>query len=128
YWNVGELNLNFVKTAELKNVKRLVLTSNSSNVKIDNLVENATINGSIGDLKILNLGDGFNNLNVTLQNSDAVISLPKVDANFQYKGKRSRLKHPKKTSNDNVSTFSTNNSNTKKTIVVNAKYSNVIMQ
>ncbi|PKQ44841.1 hypothetical protein [Confluentibacter flavum] len=128
YWNVGELNLNFVKTAELKTVKRLVLTSNSSNVKIENVTDNAVINGSIGNLKILNVGDGFTNLNVNLQNSDAVISLPKVDYNFQYKGTRSRLKHPKKTSNDNVSTFSTNNSNTKKTIVVNAKYSNVVMQ
>ncbi|WP_157805304.1 hypothetical protein [Confluentibacter citreus] len=128
YWNVGELNLNFVKAAELKNVKRLVLTSNSSNVKIENVTDNAVINGSIGNLKILNVGDTFNNLNVTLQNSDAVISLPKVDSNFQYKGTRSRLKHPKKTSNDNVSTFSTNNSNTNKAIVVNAKYSNVVMQ
>jgi hypothetical protein len=128
YWNLGELNLNFVKNAELKNVKRLVLTSNSSNVKIDNLVENATINGSIGDLKILKIDDGFNNLNITVQNSDAVITLPKVNYNFNYKGTRSRLKHPKKTSSDNVSTFSTNNSNTKKAIVVNAKYSNVVMQ
>jgi hypothetical protein len=128
YWNVGELNLNFVKNAELKNVKRLVLTSNSSNVKINNLSDTATINGSIGDLKILKIDDAFNNLNITVQNSDAVITLPKVNYNFNYKGTRSRLKHPKKTSSDNVSTFSTNNSNTKKAIVVNAKYSNVVMQ
>ena len=128
YWNLGELNLNFVKTAELKNVKRLVLTSNSSNVKIDNVIDNAVINGSIGDLKILKVDDAFNNLNITLQNSDAIIALPNVNYNFNYKGTRSRLKHPKKKSTDNVSTFSTNNSNTKKTIVVNAKYSNVVMQ
>ncbi|MGE5943344.1 MAG: hypothetical protein ACM31G_03290 [Flavobacteriales bacterium] len=128
YWNVGELNLNFVKTAELKNVKRLVLTSNSSNVKIENVIDNAIIDGSIGDLKILKVDDAFTNLNITLQNSDAVITLPKVDYNLQYKGTRSRLKHPKKTSSDTVSTYSTNNSNTNKTIVVNAKYSNVVMQ
>lgn len=128
YWNVGELNLNFVKSAEMKHVNRLVLTSNSSNVKIGNLTDNAIIDGNIGDLRILKVGDDFTSLNVNLQNADAIISLPKVDYNLQYKGTRSRLKHPKKGSSENVSTFSTNNSNTNKTIVVNAKYSNVVMQ
>ncbi|MBU3821371.1 hypothetical protein KO566_04805 [Flavobacteriaceae bacterium XHP0103] len=127
-WNMGELTLNFVKDAELKNVKRLVLTSSSSNLIIDNLIDNAIIDGNIGDLKILKIDDAFSNLNVILQNSNATISLPKVDYNFQYKGTRSRLKHPKKTSKDDVSNFTTNNPETNKTIVVNAKYSTVNME
>lgn len=127
-WNMGELTLNFVKDAELKNVKRLVLTSSSSNLVIDNLIDNAIIDGNIGDLKILKIDDTFNNLNIILQNSNAAISLPKVNYNFQYKGTRSRLKHPKKTSNENISNFTTNSPETNRTIVVNAKYSTVNME
>ena len=128
HWNLGELNLKYVKHAELNNVKQLVLTSNSSNVEIQNLLGNAIIDGSIGDLKILKIDDAFNNLNVILQNSDAVITLPKVNHNLQYKGTRTRFKHPEKPTDNNLSSFTTNNPETNKTIVVNAKYSNVTMQ
>lgn len=127
-WNLGSLNLNYVKNAEIDNVKRLMLTSNSSNVLIKNLINNAIIDGSIGDLKILKIDDGFTSLNVTLQNSDAVITLPKVAYSLQYKGTKSRFFHPKKTSKDNASSFSIGDLNSPKTIVVNAKYSNVFMQ
>ncbi|GAA4974712.1 hypothetical protein [Algibacter aquimarinus] len=125
-WNLGELNLKYVKKANLSQVKSLVLTSNSSDVTIDNLNGNALIDASIGDLKILEIDDAFTNLNVVLQNCDAVIMLPKVDTNFQYKGLRSRLSHPKKTSKENVSSFTLNDSSAGKTIAINAKYSNVI--
>ena len=128
HWNLGELNLNYVKKAELGNVKQMVLTSNSSNVKIENLTGNAIIDGSIGDLEILKIADSFTNLNVILQNSDAVIILPKVNHNIQYKGNRSRFSHPEKGSNENVTSFISNTSSTGKTIVVNAKYSNVTMK
>ena len=128
HWHLGELNLNHVKKAQLDNVKQMVLTSNSSNIKIQNLTGNAIIDGSIDDLKILKIDDTFTNLNVILQNSDAIIALPMVDYNLQYKGNRSRFSHPKKHSNENLTSFNSNNSNTDKTIVVNAKYSNVIMQ
>ena len=127
-WNLGSLNLNYVKNAEIDNVKRLMLTSNSSNVKIKNLINNAIIDGSIGDLKILKIDDAFTNLNVSLQNSDAIITLPKVEYSLQYKGTRSHFSHPKKTSKDNVPSFSIGDLTSPKTIVVNAKYSNVVME
>lgn len=127
-WNLGELNLRYVEVAELSNVKQVVLNSNSSNIEIQNLLGSAIIDGSIGDLKILKIDDAFNNLNVILQNSDAVITLPKVDYNLQYKGTRTRFKHPDKPTDDNISSFTTNNPDVIKNIVVNAKYSNVVMQ
>ncbi len=127
-WNLGELNLKYVKDADFSNVKSMVLTSNSSNVNIDNLTGNAMIEGSIGDLKILKIDDSFTNLNILIQNCDAVIALPKVTCNLQYKGTRSSFSHPEKPSEKNISSFTSNNSNTGKTIVVNAKYSNVAMK
>ncbi|WP_299550369.1 hypothetical protein [Seonamhaeicola sp.] len=126
-WNLGELNLNYAKTVELNNVKHVVLNSNSSNVTIDNLLGNAIIDGNIGDIKILKIDDAFTNLNVIIQNCDAVIALPNVNYNLQYKGNRSRFSHPKKDPG-NVTTFSTGNLSSGKSIVVNAKYSNVAMK
>jgi hypothetical protein len=127
-WNLGELNLNYVKTAELKNVKHLVLNTISSNIDIENLSGSAIVDGNIGDINILNIDDAFSSLNIILQNINAVIKLPKVDCNLQYKGTRSRFAHPKKSSKDNVSNFSTGSLASGKSIVVNAKYSNVTMQ
>ncbi|MCF7569316.1 hypothetical protein L3X37_13245 [Sabulilitoribacter arenilitoris] len=128
HWNLGELNLKYVENVELNNVKQLVLNSNSSNTEIKNLLGSAIIDGSIGDLKILKIDDTFNNLNVILQNTDAFIVLPKVNYNFQYKGTRTRFKHPEKPNDDNISSLTINNTETNKNIVVNAKFSTVIME
>ncbi len=127
-WNEGELKLNYVDNVLLKNVKALILRSNSSNVNIDYLSGNSIIEGSFGDLTIHNILDSFSNLNVVLENSDAAIKLPKTDFNLQYKGTRTRFQHPNKTTKENISTFSTGNLSSNKTIVINAKYSNVVMQ
>ena len=54
--------------------------------------------------------------------------LPKVDYNLQYKGTKSRFIHPEKPNKGPVSSFSTGNLNSPKSIVVNAKYSNITMQ
>ncbi|WNH10146.1 hypothetical protein [Thalassobellus suaedae] len=125
HWNLGELNLKYVEDVDLDHVNNLILTSNSSNITVGNLFGNAIIDGSIGDLKILKIDDAFTNLNIIIQNSDVVIALPKVDYNLQYKGTRSHFYHPKKVSKENVSSFSNNILDSNKTIIVNAKYSNV---
>jgi hypothetical protein len=127
-WDLGELKLNFVDKAQIKTVNRLVLSSNSSNIGIDNITGNAVIDGSFGDLSIGKIADTFSNLNIILENSDALINLPKTDYNFQYKGSRSRLTHPKKKPTESVTTFSTGNLSSPKTIVLNAKFSHVVMQ
>ncbi|WP_303318018.1 hypothetical protein Q4Q34_19090 [Flavivirga abyssicola] len=128
HWNLGELNLRYTKDVELDHVKQMVLNSNSSNTTIKHLLGSAIIDGNIGDLKILNIGDTFSNLNIIIQNSNAVISLPKVNYNLQYKGNRSRVSHPKEKLNHNISNFSTGSLASGKSILVNAKYSSVTMQ
>ncbi|MDO5968837.1 hypothetical protein Q4Q35_03375 [Flavivirga aquimarina] len=127
YWNLGELNLRYTENVELAHVKHMVLNSNSSNTTIKHLLGSAIIDGNIGDLKILDIDDAFSNLNIIIQNSNADISLPKVAHNLQYKGNRTRFKHPNKTTG-NISTFSTGNLSSGKSIVINAKYSNVAMK
>ncbi len=127
-WNTGELNLSYVKSVDLEHVNRLVLNAKSSNINIGDLVNSAIIDGDIGQLKIAHIENEFSNLNIILQNSDAVISLPKGAHNLQYKGTHSRFTHPKKTSKENTSNFTLGNTTSGKNIVINAKYSNVKLQ
>lgn len=126
-WNTGELLLNFVEKAEIKNAKSLMLTSNSSNIKLGALSGNSIINGSFGDLNVVKIDPNFKNLSIVLENSDAVINLPNVSYNLQYKGSRSKLQHPK--NNDlRTSNFSTGEIGSERTIVLNSKFSNIVMQ
>jgi hypothetical protein len=125
-WLDGDLKLNYVEDANLTNVKRLVLTSNSSNININTLINNALIDGSFGDLNISNIDDSFNSLNIILENSDAVIKLPKTNYDLLFKGNRSKFNNV--STNKKVINNYPEGGNSNKTIVVNAKYSNVVMQ
>jgi len=126
YWDEGELTLKYVDEALLKNVKKLVLFSNSSNINIDYLSGNSIIDGSFGDLTIHNILDSFSNLNVVLENSDAHIKLPKSDFDLVFKGDRSKF-NGERTDKKTIKNYP-NNTTSNKTILVNAKYSNIVMQ
>jgi hypothetical protein len=112
----------------LQDVNGLILNSNSSNIGIDKLSGNAVLSGSFGDLVIHNVSENFNNLNITLDNSDAAIKLPLGDFNLQYQGKQSQLQHPKNKEGQNVSSFRLGSLNSAKTIAINARYSKVVME
>ena len=127
-WLAGELKLKYVDDAQINQVKQLVLSSNSSNIILDKLSGSAIIDGSFGDLVISDIDPGFQNINIVLENSDALISLPQTNYNLQFKGKNSSFKHPKSAKNDLVSSFSTGDLGSGKTIVVNAKFSQVVMK
>ena len=126
-WKYGKLNLNYVEEATLENVESLILISNSSNIKINKLTDNAIIDSSFGDMNILKVEDTFTNLNIIVQNGNAIIVLPKTEHNVQYKANHSRLKHPK-SSSENASSFNTGDANNPKKIILNAKYSTIKMQ
>ncbi|WP_047547874.1 hypothetical protein [Psychroserpens sp. Hel_I_66] len=127
-WSDGELNLKYVDDAHLAMVSSLRLNSNSSDMHIDNLTGTAIIDGSFGDLSISNITEDFTNLNIILENSEAIIKLPNktVDYSMYFKGNRSRL-------NDELTSQQTinNHPNTNKsgkTIVINAKFSDVALK
>jgi hypothetical protein len=127
-WQMGTLKLNFVENAILQDVNGLVLNSNSSNISVDRLSGNSILTGSFGDLVIHNISENFNNINITLDNSNAAVKLPKVDFNLQYHGKNSRLHHPNNADDTSVSSFNLGSLNNNKTIAINAKYSKVVME
>lgn len=117
-WKNGTLTLRYVEDALLKNVQGLTLNSNSSNINIDYLSGNNIIDGSFGKLSIHNILDTFSNLNIVLENSDAWVKLPKVDYSLMFRGERSKF-------NNEITKTKTVNGNSGKSIVINAKYSNV---
>lgn len=120
-WLNGTLGLKFVDNALLKNVQGLSLTSNSSNINIDYLSGNSIIDGSFGELTIHKILDSFNNLNLVLENSEAWVKIPSVEYSLMFNGDRSKFNNEYK----KVKTINGNNTN--KSIIINAKYSNVTM-
>jgi hypothetical protein len=125
-WDLGTLNLNFVDKAQIKNANNLVLNSKSSNISIENLTNTGIIDGSFGDLTISNLTTSFKNLNLVLENSDALINLPKdIDYTMYFKGNRSKYNN-KPTTQKTVRNYP-DGQNSNRTIIVNAKFSNVII-
>ena len=125
-WKDGELELDYVEDAIVQNVEKLFLNSNSSNIGIDYLKDNAIINGGFGELTIHNIMDSFTNLNIILENSDAHIKLPKTDYDLLFRGSCSKF-NDERTDKKVIKNYPENSSSSK-TIVVNAKYSNVVMQ
>lgn len=125
-WDLGTLNLNFVDRAQITTAKNLVLNSKSSNINIQHLMDTGIIDGSFGDLTISNLSATFNNLNLVLENSDALIKLPKdADYIMYYKGNRSKLNN-KVVTQKTIRNYPEGQSSNKN-IIVNAKFSNVII-
>ncbi len=125
-WKAGELELDYVEDAIVQHVEELFLNSNSSNIGIDYLKDNAIINGSFGELTIHNIMDSFTNLNIILENSDAHIKLPKTDYDLLFRGSRSKFNN-ERTDKKVIKNYP-ENSSSNRTIVVNAKYSDVVMQ
>lgn len=127
-WGNGKLNLNHVKNATISSVENLIVTSNFSTIEIKKLINNAIIDSNYGDLKILATDDNFTNLNLILQNGDAIIVMPNTEHSLLYQGKHSRLQHPKNSAKENITIFTDGNENSTKRIVVNAKYSTFTMK
>ena len=125
-WDLGTLNLNFVDKAQIKNAHNLVLNSKSSNINIETLTDTGIIDGSFGDLTISNLSESFKNLNLVLENSDALINLPQqINYSLYFKGNRSKFNN-KPTSQKTIRNYHEGESSNRN-IIVNDKFSNVII-
>ena len=125
-WSLGTLNLNFVNKAQIKNANNLVLNSKSSNINIENLSDTGVIDGSFGDLTITHLTESFKNLNLVLENSDALINLPSsLDYTLYFKGNRSKFNN--KTTTQKTIRHYPEGQSSDRNIVINAKFSDVII-
>ncbi len=134
-WKQGVLNVKYVDQCNIETTQNINLQANSSNVRIGNITNQAFLSGSFGDLEIVRISDGFETLDIRLENTDAEIKVPTGAFSFYFNGNRSTLKYPKslqlkesKTSGKVlVKGFNQNNSSNK-TLTINSNYSNVILQ
>ncbi len=134
-WKQGVLNVKFVDDCSVSTVQNINLQANSSDVRIGNITNQAFLSGSFGDLEIEKVSDGFETLDIRLENTDAKVNVPVGAFSFYFNGKKSTLKYPKSLqlkeskSADRVLVkgFSQNNSSNK-TITINSTYSNVSLQ
>lgn len=90
-WNQGELQANYVKTLELDRVRDIKLSSKSSEVVMREITGKAFINGSFGDLRIEEISNDFEFVDIVLENSEAVLFLPKAAFDFYARSNRSRI-------------------------------------
>ncbi|MGO3181785.1 MAG: hypothetical protein ACTIJ9_03030 [Aequorivita sp.] len=134
-WKQGSLNVKYVDNCSIENVQNLSLSANSSDVRIGNITKQAFLSGSFGDLRIDKISDGFETLDINLENTDARVKVPVGAFSFYFNGKKSTLKFPKtlqlkeSKNADRVLVKGFNqNSGSNKTITINSTYSNVSLQ
>lgn len=134
-WNFGQLKTNYSKDIELREVGSLQLQATSSDVTIDKLLKRAFIKNDFGPLKIVSIGDDFEDMDVSLKNAELHFALPSVATSIYIKGNASEMVLPKK-----LTLTETKNGNTKilkgyhlsdnkdRSLVITSDYSEVTIQ
>ncbi|WP_052671343.1 DUF4097 family beta strand repeat-containing protein [Aequorivita vladivostokensis] len=134
-WKQGGLNVKYVDNCKIENVQNINLQANSSDVRIGNISNQAFLSGSFGELRIDRISEGFETLDIRLENTDAKVKIPSGAFSFYFTGSKSTLKYPKTLQlNESKSAgrvlvkgFNQNN-RSNKTITINSTYSNVSLQ
>ncbi|MGA9591228.1 MAG: hypothetical protein WBV11_15465 [Salegentibacter sp.] len=93
-WQYGVLDASYVENLNLDKVESIKLTSNSSDVTINEIGKTGILSGNFGQLEIKKLSPGFSNLNISLKNSDLKLSLPEAAYQFSYNGNQSNINYP----------------------------------
>ena len=134
-WKYGELKVNYIKDVAIDKVKSLKLTANASDVTIGLLQEEGFINGSFGKLNIRDISQAFSNLDVVLDNANAVFVLPDNAFTISMKANNSNINYPDKLTVSTVNKYSDKilkgyfkNPNATKEIKISARYSKVVFE
>ncbi|MFS4456269.1 hypothetical protein [Maribacter sp. 2304DJ31-5] len=134
-WNNGLLKANYSKSISLAEVLNLRLQATSSDVTIDKLVKNAYIKNDFGPLRIVGIDKDFEEVDISLKNAELEFPLPSSATTIYVKGTSSKLSTPA-----NLKLSQTKNGNTvihrgfhlrndnKRSIMINAQYSDVVVQ
>lgn len=134
-WVQGVLKVNYVEDCKLNTVQDINLQANSSNVIVNTLEKTGILVGSFGNLFIGKVAPDFNTVDISLENTDAILSIPNTAFSFYFNGKKSPFSAPASLEIDkNVSGGRVllngyyKASNSQKKFNINAIYSNVTLQ
>lgn len=133
-WNYGKLNVNYSDHVDLKQVKTIALNSNSSEVTIEHLLKNISVENNFGALTINQVSKDFTTIDVTMKNGELHCKLPSTPFAIQVNGENSKFEAPSslkltKTKNFNTVVYKGYNQykNAAKSIVIASKYSDVVL-
>ena len=134
-WNYGTLSTNYVNECVIDNAKSIKIISKSSDIVIKNLENIGIISGTFSRIAIPELNKSVTNLDVVLENSDFIFTMPDTPFNFAFNGNRSGLKYPKtlqvqtvkNMNSDRVTGFNISR-NTSNNIAISGRFSNVIIK
>ena len=134
-WNYGLLQADYSENVDLNEVLNLRLSTTSSDVTINKLLESVVINNKMGPLKINSISKNFKEIDISLQNAEMTCELPETAFSIEVNGTMSKLTTPTglkldRTKNNNtiVHTGYNLNGNSGKSIVINSKYSEVVLK
>lgn len=134
-WNYGQLQAKYSENVALKEVLNLRLNATSSNVTIDRLINGAFIKNDFGPIQIKSISSNFKVLDIALQNAELDCKIPDVPFTIYVNGTSSKLTSPANISLDRTK----NHNNTvhrgffkrksaEGAIVINSKYSDVVLE
>jgi hypothetical protein len=134
-WKFGTLYVKFVDVCTINSVESIQLNANSSDVRVGSISKEAFLTGSFGALIIGSISEDFKRLEIVLKNTDATIKLPKSSFSFLFNGKKSTLKYPKylelnpSKQDERVLVTGFNIAeNSSRNFLINADYSNLVLQ
>lgn len=93
-WKTGNLELQYVKSAQIKKVEDILLYVNTSKVVMYSLTGTGIFKSNFSQLGIDNISTNFSQLSFLITNSDLVMALPNQAFNFVYSGEMSGIRIP----------------------------------
>ncbi len=93
-WMYGKLQANYSDQVDLEQVNQLVLDAKSSPIVINSLSDRATIVNDFGPIYINSISENFNQLNVSMRNSNIICTLPQTSFNIKVEGNGVQVNSP----------------------------------
>lgn len=95
-WNYGQLKIEYSDDVELTEVSNLSLSSNSSEVSIERLANRASIDNTMGAVRIYSIAPNFSDLEVVSSYGEIFCKLPTSPMNINVKATASEVRYPEK--------------------------------
>jgi hypothetical protein len=134
-WNLGQLKTDYSDLVNLKEVNELKLNAISSNIVIDHLEGKVFVTNNLGDLNINSISDNFSIIDITVENGEVNCKIPSTPFSVYVNEIASEFKYPKVLaigSSDHYGAIVHKgyhiNNKQGKSIKINSKYSEVVLQ
>lgn len=133
-WNYGNLNVDYAEYVTIDEVLYLNLNCTSSDVTIEKIFKGVVINNKFGPLQINSVDNGFEEINISMQNGELNCELPDKACLVYIEAKATDVSCPEsldltKANNGSIVTYKNNPpSGVNKSITIKAKYSDIVLK